>query len=241
MIAPSQGVHIVLPREFLPGAAAIMVPHTRDGRVMFAIPWHGHTLLGTTDTAVPEATMEPDATSDEIDLIFETASNYLAKRPTRADVLSVFTGIRPLVKASDDSGTAALSRDHTIDISSSGLLTIAGGKWTTYRRMAEDAVNHAVVLGRLAERPCVTQELRIHDPGNHVDDAGWFARHEMARTVEDVLARRTRVLFLDARAALARAPEVARGLAQELGRDEAWQKSQLAAFGETAKHFRLPS
>ena len=241
MIAPSQGVHIVLPREFLPGNTAIMVPHTRDGRVMFAIPWHGHTLVGTTDTAIPETPMEPRPTSEEIDLIFETASDYLAKRPTRADVLSVFTGIRPLVKASDELGTAALSRDHTIDISSSGLLTIAGGKWTTYRRMAEDAVDHAVVLGLLAERPCVTKDLAINDPGKHEDDPAWFARHEMARTVEDVLARRTRLLFLDTRAALAKAPEVARELARELGRDEAWQKAQLQAFAETADHFRIPS
>jgi glycerol-3-phosphate dehydrogenase len=241
IIAPSQGVHIVLPREFLPGDAAIMVPHTRDGRVMFAIPWHGHTLVGTTDTPVPEATFEPSATNEEIDLIFDTASDYLAKRPTHADVLSVFTGIRPLVKASEASGTAALSREHTIEISASGLLTIAGGKWTTYRNMAEDAVNHAVVLGGLVERPCVTHDLGIHNPGEHDDDAGWFARHEMARTVEDVLARRTRLLFLDARAALAKAPEVARELARELGRDEAWQESQLRAFAETAKTFRLPA
>ncbi len=241
IIAPSQGVHIVLPREFLPGNSAIMVPHTRDGRVMFAIPWHGHALVGTTDTAVAEATMEPSATNEEIDFIFDTASDYLAKRPTRADVLSVFTGIRPLVKASDEAGTATLSRDHTIEISSSGLLTIAGGKWTTYRHMAEDAVNQAIVLGNFQERPCVTRELKIHDPGSHDDDAGWFARHEMARSVEDVLARRTRLLFLDVRAALAEAPRVARELARELGRDETWQKSQLNAFAKTAKQFGLPS
>jgi len=241
LIAPSQGVHIVLPKEFLPGTAAIMVPHTRDGRVMFAIPWHGHTLIGTTDTAIDETTLEPDATAQEIEFIFDTASDYLAKRPTRADVLSVFTGIRPLVKADDGSGTSTLSRDHTIQISASGLLTIAGGKWTTYRHMAQDAVDHAIVLGNLPERVCVTYKLAIHNPGSHDEDAGWFARHEMARTVEDVLARRTRLLFLDTRAALAKAPQVARELAQELGRDEAWQKSQLSAFDETASHFRLPS
>ncbi|HET7543107.1 MAG TPA: glycerol-3-phosphate dehydrogenase/oxidase [Polyangiaceae bacterium] len=241
IIAPSQGVHVVLPREFLPGESAIMVPHTRDGRVMFAIPWHGHTLIGTTDTPIEAATDEPLATSEEIDLIFETASNYLAKPPTRADVLSVFTGIRPLVKAGNASNTAALSREHTIEISSSGLLTIAGGKWTTYRRMAEDAVDHAVVLGALIERPCVTSDLAIHNPGSHDDDAGWFARNEMARTVEDVLARRTRLLFLNVRRALERAPEVARELARELGRDEAWQAAQLAAFRDTANHFRIAS
>jgi len=155
-------------------------------------------------------------------------------------VLSVFTGIRPLVKASEE-GTAALSRDHTIEISSSGLITIAGGKWTTYRHMAEDAVDHAIVIGLLADKPCVTRELRIHNPGSHDDDAGWYARHEMARSVEDVLARRTRLLFLDARAALEKAPQVARELARELGRDEAWQEAELRAFAETAKHFRIPT
>jgi glycerol-3-phosphate dehydrogenase len=241
IIAPSQGVHIVLPKEFLPGEAAIMVPHTRDGRVMFAVPWHGHTVVGTTDTPISESVFEPDPTKDEIELIFETASNYLAKRPTHADVLSVFTGIRPLVKADDVSGTAALSRDHTIEISHSGLLTIVGGKWTTYRHMAEDAVDHAIVLGLLPDRPCVTRDLAVHNPGSHEDDAGWFARHQMARTVEDVLARRTRLLFLDTRAALAKAPQVARELAKELGRDEAWQRAQLAEFEKTANHYRIPA
>jgi glycerol-3-phosphate dehydrogenase len=217
-----------------------MVPHTRDGRVMFAIPWHGHVVVGTTDTPIPASTLEPTAKSEEIDFILETASDYLAKRPSRTDILSVFTGIRPLVKASDVSNTAALSRDHTIEISSSGLLTIAGGKWTTYRHMAEDAVDHAIVLGKLDERPCVTRELRVHDPGSHDDSAAWFAQHEMARTVEDVLARRTRLLFLDAKAALAKAPQIARELSQELGRDEAWQKAQVAAFKQTATHYLVP-
>jgi glycerol-3-phosphate dehydrogenase len=207
---------------------------------MFAIPWHGHAVVGTTDTPIPVATLEPSASTEEIDFIIETAGDYLAKRPTRADVLSVFTGIRPLVKSSDVSNTAALSRDHTIEISSSGLLTIAGGKWTTYRHMAEDAVDHAIVLGRLPERPCITRNLRIHDPGDHEESGGWFARHEMARTVEDVLARRTRLLFLDARAALAKAPEVARELASELGRDDAWQELQLESFKKTAAQFLVP-
>ncbi len=240
MIAPSQGVHIVLPREFLPGDTAIMVPHTRDGRVMFAIPWHGHAVVGTTDTEIPEATLEPLPQSAEIDFILETASGYLAKPPTRADILSVFTGIRPLVKASDVSGTAALSRDHTIEISGSGLMTIAGGKWTTYRKMAEDAVDHAIVLGRLDERDCVTRNLRIRNPGAHEDSGAWYARHEMARTVEDVLARRTRLLFLNTQAALQKAPQVARELAQELGRDEAWQRAQLAEFAKVAGHYIPP-
>jgi glycerol-3-phosphate dehydrogenase len=240
IIAPSQGVHVVLPRAFLPGGTAIMVPHTRDGRVMFAIPWHGHVVVGTTDTPIAASTLEPTPQSGEIDFILETAGDYLAKRPTRADILSVFTGIRPLVKSSDVSNTAALSREHTIEISSSGLLTIAGGKWTTYRHMAEDAVEHAIVLGRLDERPCVTRELRVHNPGEHEDSAGWYERHEMARTVEDVLARRTRLLFLDARAAIAKAPQVARELAKTMGRDSAWEKAQVAAFSQTATNFLVP-
>jgi glycerol-3-phosphate dehydrogenase len=278
MIAPSQGVHLVFSREFLPGDAAIMVPHTRDGRVMFAIPWHGHTLVGTTDTPIPQPTLEPFPLEHEIDFIIETASGYLAKRPTRADVLSVFTGIRPLVKAGEASGTAALSRDHTIHISPAGLLTIAGGKWTTYRKMAEDAVDHALVLAHLEERPCVTRDLRIHGCRCPVASDGelavygsdaaaieeligqrselgvslhetlpitgaqvvWAVRHEMARTVEDVLARRTRALFLHSEAALKVAPAVARLLALELGRDEDWQHAQLVAFREVAAHYRVP-
>ncbi len=240
MIAPSQGVHIVLPRGFLPRDTAIMVPHTRDGRVMFAIPWHGHAVVGTTDTPIAASTLEPEAQGREIDFIIETAGDYLARRPTRADVLSVFTGIRPLVRSSEVSSTAALSRDHTIEISASGLLTIAGGKWTTYRRMAEDAVDHAIVLGRLEERPGLTRDLRIHDPGNHEASAAWFVRHEMARTVEDVLARRTRLLFLNARAALAQAPTVAQEMAQALGRDRAWQEAQIAQFAATARCYLPP-
>jgi len=241
MIAPSQGVHLVLPRHFLPGDTAIMVPHTRDGRVMFAVPWHGKAVIGTTDTAIPDAPLEPSPKSEEIDFILETASGYLARPPTRSDITSVFTGIRPLVKDSDVDSTSALSRDHTISISMSGLLTIAGGKWTTYRHMAEDAVDHAIVLAELEERPCVTRNLRIRKPDQEHPSPAWFARYEMARTVEDVLARRTRLLFLDARATLSAAPEVARELAQELRRDEPWQQAQLADFARVAAHFLPPA
>ena len=262
MIAPSQGVHLVFDRTFLPGSAAIMVPHTRDGRVMFAIPWHGHTLVGTTDTPIAESTAEPTAREEEVDFLLATAGEYLAKRPERADILSLFTGIRPLVNADGGAHTAALSRDHTIEISPSGLLTIAGGKWTTYRKMAEDAVDHAAVLAHLDERPCVTRDLPIRDyRSTGIDEliraqpalaerlhaslpitaaqVVWAARHECARTAEDVLARRTRALFLNTAAALAMAPAVARLLARELGRNESWQQEQLAAFREVATHFAV--
>jgi glycerol-3-phosphate dehydrogenase len=277
MVALSQGVHIVLPRDFLPRETAIMVPHTRDGRVMFAIPWHGHVVVGTTDTPIPAVSLEPKPLEHEVDFILETASSYLARRPRRADILSVFTGIRPLVKAGEASSTAALSRDHTIHISKSGLLTITGGKWTTYRKMAEDCVDHAIVLARLTERPCVTRDLRVHGFHRQAEQFGalasygtdavglgdlmraqpelacplhealpicgaqvvWAARHEMARTLDDVLARRTRALYLNAPAAIAMAPAVARLLAAALGRNEAWQQRQLAQFKEIASGFVL--
>ena len=273
MISPSQGVHLVFDRAFLPGDTAIMVPHTSDGRVMFAIPWHNHTLVGTTDTPIPGPVLEPIAQEQEIEFILKTAALYLAKAPTRDDVLSVFAGIRPLVKSGDGGNTAALSRDHTIHIDNSGLLTITGGKWTTYRHMAEDCVNQAAMLARLPDVDCVTKHLNVHgfhpqaskfgelgvygsdalaiqelisqDPRNaeqlHAKlpytaaEVIWAVREEMARTVDDVLARRTRALFLNARAAREMAPAVARIMARELGRDEAWQTAQLKAFDA---HFR---
>ncbi len=277
MIAPSQGVHLVFDRSFLPGDSAMMVPHTSDGRVMFAIPWHGHTLVGTTDTPIPAATLEPVAMEEEIEFILNTASLYLAKKPARSDVLSVFAGVRPLVRSSNIGNTAALSRDHTIHIEQSGLVTIAGGKWTTYRRMAEDCVNQAAMLVELPEKPCVTHHLNIHGSDGNARRFGhryvygsdapavealmqsdpelakplhaalpytgaeivWAARFEMARTVEDVLARRTRALFLNAKAALAMAPCVAELMARELKYDDDWKARQLQAFEETARHYVL--
>ncbi len=173
IIAPSQGIHLVFDRSFLPGESAIMVPHTSDGRVMFAIPWHDHTLIGTTDTPVASAVLEPVAMEQEIEFILATASLYLARKPTRGDILSVFAGIRPLVR-STDGNTAALSRDHTIHIEKSGLLTICGGKWTTYRRMAEDCVNQAATLARLPEQPCVTGSLRLHGFHSNAEEFDWL-------------------------------------------------------------------
>lgn len=277
MISPSQGVHLVFDRSFLPGDSAIMVPHTSDGRVLFAIPWHGHTLVGTTDTPLAEPTLDPTPKPEEIEFILNTAAQYLSKAPTRADVLSAFTGIRPLVRAGGATNTAALSRDHTIHIDESGLLSIAGGKWTTYRNMAEDCVDHAAILGKLPERECLTKALTIHgfhakarEFGHlsvHGSDAPlildlmrsepqlaqslhaalpyvgaevvWAARHEMARTVEDVLARRTRALFLNAKAALEAAPTVASLMAHELGCDSNWQRQQLDACARIASQFIL--
>jgi glycerol-3-phosphate dehydrogenase len=277
MIAPSQGIHLVFGAAFLPGDSAIMVPHTSDGRVLFAIPWRGHTLVGTTDTPVAEATLEPVAMEEEIDFILSTAAQYLAKAPARDDVLSVFAGIRPLVRATGVDSTAALSRDHVIHIDHSGLFTICGGKWTTYRHMAEDCVDQAATLAQLPERPCVTRSLHIHGFHESARDFGplavygsdaleirklvdgdarlgealhpalpyiraeviWAARHEMARTLEDALARRTRALFLNARAALEMAPAAAELMASELDWDKSATARQLAAFREVAANYVL--
>jgi glycerol-3-phosphate dehydrogenase len=277
LIAPSQGIHLVFPASFLHGTSAIMVPHTSDGRVMFAIPWHGHTVVGTTDTPITSPELEPKPLDQEVEFILETAGRYLDAPPTREDVLSVFVGIRPLVKSGDGRLTAALSRDHTIHIDTSGLLTTTGGKWTTYRHMAEDTVDQAADLARLPERACVTRTLNIHgfhqgrerfgrlslygsdapavqalaaaEPslGEPLDAAllytgaevVWAARHEMARTVEDVLARRCRALFLNARAAVRMAPAVASLMASELGRDADWQRSQVDDFTRLAQQYTI--
>jgi glycerol-3-phosphate dehydrogenase len=272
IMVPSQGAHLVFDRSFLPGDSAILVPHTKDGRVMFAIPWHGHTLVGTTDTPLKETSLEPVALDKEIDFILETAGLYLEKRPARSDILSVFAGIRPLAKSGEGANTAALSRDHVIHIDKSGLLSITGGKWTTYRNMAQGCVDQAATLADLPERPCLTRTLNIHGYHTHADGFGslsfygsdapairklitddatlgrqldsqlpyveaevvWAARAEMARTVEDVLGRRTRALFLNAKAAMRMAPRAAKIMAGELSKDEKWQSDQVKMFNQTA-------
>ena len=162
IIAPSQGVHLVFDKKFLPTENALMIPKTSDERVLFAIPWHEHIVIGTTDTPIEKPELEPHAQEKEIEFILETAAEYLENPPRREDILSIFTGIRPLVKAENSTNTAALSRDHTIEINDSNLLTITGGKWTTYRSMAEDAINQAAKLAELPEKKCVTEDLKIH-------------------------------------------------------------------------------
>lgn len=277
VIAPSQGIHIVIDREFLSSDTAVMIPETKDGRVLFAIPWYDKVMIGTTDTPVDEVSSEPEAMESEIDYILEHIDEYLAKKPTRSDIKSVFAGLRPLVKNGDEDNTSEISRDHSLFVTPSGLITIAGGKWTTYRKMAEDVVDRASETAELEEKECVTKELKIHgwnpdvdsndsldlygDDRNHIEkivemypeygehlhdrlpyikaEVIWAARNEMAMTVEDFNSRRTRALFLDAKASEEMAPEVARLMAKEYGHDEDWINDQLESYSKLAKRYQV--
>ena len=268
LLTVSRGTHIVVGPEFLGGNSAIMVPKTRDGRVIFAIPWQGKVVIGTTDLPAPSSQMEPGHTPDEIDFLLETIGPYLTKIVQRSDVLSVFSGLRPLVTGKA-SKTSKISREHHIDASPHGLVTVAGGKWTTYRRMAEDTLNFMNREGMLEKRPCITDKVKLHgaptgppigDPflreygsdiaaiqnliaqepalAATIDPAlpytfaqvVFAVRFEMARTLEDVLSRRTRSLLLDSAATLRAAPAVASLIARELHRDQSWTEDQLNKF-----------
>ncbi len=272
MVAPSQGVHLVVDREFLPGDHALMVPKTEDGRVLFAVPWLGKTILGTTDTPSHELALEPRAFASEVEFILRESARYLSRAPQRSDVKSVWVGLRPLVKPQGDDGdnTKGLSREHTVLVSRSGLVTVTGGKWTTYRAMAEDVLAQCLERNLITSpQACTTAQLRLlgaganasvsmsqpqgpHTYGNEWpqvlategagDDLGggltaamvrFAVRHEYARTVEDVLARRWRLLFLDAAEAGRLAPAVAQLLLQETGREPGLQE-----FLALTRHYR---
>ena len=278
MISPSSGIHLVIDKSFLPSSHAIMVPHTTDDRVMFAVPWYNKVILGTTDSLVDKSSLEPMATDEDIEFILQNAGQYLTKQPERKDILSVFSGLRPLaaVEESEGKATKEISRSHKVLISISGLITIIGGKWTTYRKMAEDVIDKAIMVGELPDRECITHHLLIHgyninnqDHSDQMTTYGldkdrvleiegesdkykgylsealkirktqviWAVRKEMARTVEDVLARRTRALFLDAKESIRIAPETARLMAGELGVDDAWVDNQLTAYNSLAKRY----
>jgi len=279
LIRPSQGIHLVVDREFLPGDDALMIPKTDDGRVLFAVPWHDKVVVGTTDTPIVDASLEPVALEEEVDFILRTAGRYLEKPIRREDVRSVFAGLRPLAapKKVGDKKTREISRNHKILVSESGLITITGGKWTTYRKMAQDVLDKAMALGKLEQRTCGTENFSIHGFQKNVDrndplyvygndrkeierliaerpelaerlhprlsalkaEVVWAVRVELARTIEDVLARRLRSLLLDAKAAIDVAPEVARLVADELGKDEAWQQKQVKDFVQLANQYLL--
>jgi glycerol-3-phosphate dehydrogenase len=275
MVAPSQGVHIVLDKKFFPSDTALMIPRTADGRVLFAVPWHNRVVVGTTDTPVDQILAEPLPFREEISFIIYHFNKYLTSDIRESDIRSIFTGLRPLVKSSNTGNTSILSRDHTIVVSTGGLVTITGGKWTTYRKMAKDAVDNAAFVAKLEIRTCTTDKLRIHGWVETADEADslygygsdadhikklaaddpslaeklhpdfpyilaevvWAIREEMAMTVEDVLARRLRLLFLDTRIAMEVAPAVARLMAGEMGKDPQWEKNEVEKFMQTAQGY----
>ena len=276
-IAPSQGVHLVLDKSFLPGNDAIMIPETDDGRVLFLVPWHNRVIIGTTDTSVEKESLEPIALEKEIKFILDTAARYLSKAPLRTDVLSVFAGLRPLAASSEkQKKTKEISRSHKIFETDSGLLTMVGGKWTTFRKMGEDLVDTTEKNHGWTHIPTKTRDLKIHGFKEQVDSKNplsyygtdekailelakeigmnellspslgvlkaqvkWAVKNEMARTVEDFLARRTRCQLLDAKESMLMAPEVANIMAQELGRNETWITAQIKEYKNVTSNYIL--
>lgn len=276
MVRPSQGVHLVLDMKFLQSNDALMVPKTSDGRVLFSVPWHDRVVVGTTDVLRETPESEPKALDEEIDFILGTAGLYMDPAPTRKDILCAFAGQRPLAAPKKEGkSTKEISRSHKIIVSNNNLITITGGKWTSYRLMAEDTIDKAIHMGLVEPKKCVTKTLHIHgyrpnpnladhcyvygadEPALHqmeqesptftekispkydytIGEVVWAVREEMARTVDDVLARRVRMLFIDAREALAVAPKVAHVMAAELGKDETWEAEQVDAFTKIANNY----
>lgn len=275
-ICVSQGVHIVLDKKFFPSSHALMIPETSDGRVLFAVPWHGKVVVGTTDTPISEPSLEPKALEKEVAFILDTASCYLSRRPIRADVLSVFAGLRPLAAPKGDGHkTKEISRSHKITVSASNLFTMLGGKWTTFRKMGEDMLNYIETKLGWQHRKGTTAALPIHghianvdwgDPfyfyGSdavplkqsmnatagewiseslrlHRSQVEWAVKYEMARTVEDVLSRRTRALLLDAKESIRISGEVARIMAAAFGKDETWAEVEAERYRRLAEHYIL--
>jgi len=280
IVKPSQGVHLVVDKKFLQSDYALMIPKTKSGSVMFAVPWHNKLILGTTDLPKDKAFIEPKATEEEVDFILETAGQYLDNKPTRADVKSVFAGLRPLAAPKEDAKgkTKEISRKHKIYTSKSGLVSIIGGKWTTYREMGKNAIDKLAILANLPKKKSVTKNLRIHgykqngDKKNHLAFYGsdkenieklmketpelcdwicedplkinkaqvvWAVHHEYARTVEDFLSRRTRVILLDAKKSVEIAPTVAKIMAKELGYDDDWVTQQVSSYTKLANGYLI--
>ncbi|MGC6479200.1 MAG: glycerol-3-phosphate dehydrogenase/oxidase [Flavobacteriaceae bacterium] len=275
LIKPSQGVHVVLEKHFLDSPHAIMVPQTTDGRVLFAVPWNDYVVVGTTDTQMDETLIEPLALEEEIEFILDNAGAYMTVPPKRSDIKSIFSGLRPLAAPDDDAAaTKEISRHHKVTVSTSGLVSVLGGKWTTYRKMAEDIINTAQSVGGLPERACITQNLPIHgydynsdwsDPLHvygtdaekirSIDPQGndslskelyvspnlvrWAIREEMAQTIEDVLARRSRALFLNAEESVNIAPQVAQIMAEEMDKDADWVIHQLKEYALVSASYQI--
>ena len=275
MIQPSQGVHIVLEKRFLKGKHAILIPQTSDGRVLFAVPWKNYVVVGTTDTQIKSSSAEPKALAQEVDFILKNASKYMTNKPKRDDIKSVFAGLRPLAATSNKKSTKEVSRSHKIDISPSGLISVLGGKWTTYRKIAEDAIDAAISINKLKKKKCKTERVKLFgfkknvdwsDPmhvygslkkqiesmGSKNDNKSlsskfyisnnmiqWSIIHEMAISLEDVLARRTRCIFLDSRESMRIAPIVAKKMAEVLEEDQNWIDMELKKFNKLIKNYMV--
>lgn len=278
-IRPSQGVHLVLDHAFLGSTSALMIPKTSDGRVLFAIPWYDKVVVGTTDTPINETSSEPKALDEEVQFILDTAGNYLVHPPKKSDILCVYAGLRPLAAPKGDRNTTKeISRRHKITVSPSGLISILGGKWTIYRRMAEDTVNKAEKVAGMEKHPCITKNLPVYghsyyNPddrlciyGHHAADIRkmieeepalgnplhpalpyckaeiiWVCKHEMPLKLQDVLARRTRALILNAKASAEIAPQVVEIMAQELGKDSTWKMEQLNEYHKLLSYYLIDS
>jgi glycerol-3-phosphate dehydrogenase len=274
-IRPSQGVHLVFERSFLEGDSALMIPKTEDGRVLFAIPWYDKVVAGTTDTPVEKVTLEPKALEDEISFILLTAGKYFIRKPVRNDILCVFAGLRPLAASPGDPvHTREISRRHKITVSASGLVTVEGGKWTIYRKMAQDTLHQAMRAGLIEKRPCLTLDLPLngyevnnngnltHTYGSHAAEIlrmtkehpgwartlhlrlsyteaeiRWICRNEMPVKLEDLMARRTRALILDAAASREMAAEAASIMAEELGKDKHWRDQEIREYSAMVENY----
>lgn len=275
-IAPSQGIHLVVDKHFFKGNTALMMPKTEDGRVFFLIPWHDKLILGTTDTPIQNVSLEPEALQEEIDFVMHHFNKYTTSKITKADVKSVFVGLRPLAKVANESSTAVMPRDHKIKILTSGLIHITGGKWTTYRSMAQHTIDIALQKASLEFVKCKTKRLQIHGwtdvfEASHMSVYGadaekiqkliqhnpefdqplhpnypytkaeviWMIQQEMAQTVEDILARRIRLLFLDAQAAMESASIVASIIAKEKNKSPEWESQQIVHFTTIANQYLI--
>ena len=262
LVSPSQGIHLVIDAKFFPSTDAMMIPKTDDGRVLFAVPWHDKVVLGTTDTPIEEISFEPKPLEEEIEFIIKHINRYCTKLITRSDINSVYVGLRPLVKQKTKVNSALISREHHLTVSPSGLITITGGKWTTYRKMAADAVDNAAFIGKLNKEKCITAHTQIGDElekKNRVQEIlkndallaekihakysftkaqiVYAVKYEMAICIEDILARRIRLLFLDARLAIELAPMVASIMAPYLQKDKSWEAAEIDSFTQLAGQY----
>jgi glycerol-3-phosphate dehydrogenase len=248
VVSPSRGIHIVIDKKYYNSVHAMLIPKTTDGRVLFAVPWHNKVIIGTTDTKTENILDEPIASKEEINFVIENFNQYMQQHLDLADIKSVYAGLRPLIKKHNIKSTADLVRDHTIMVSESGLVSITGGKWTTYRKMARDTINKAIQVAGIPYVRSKTRSLHLvietnnlkldQDELLHADynytrsDVVYAIREEMACTLEDILARRIRVLFLDAKVAQAVAPSVCKIMQKELNQTDEWYNQQLHAFME---------